>query len=80
MTRGASTMASSSVAPSFGMMFHTGSLVNCSATDDSFFCMLSKFVNGIYMILFLLLLVFIVFYVFYYRKFYYSLLFGKSGK
>lgn len=56
----------------FGMV---GSVVQCKADDNSWYCSLTKLVSGLIMILFLIFLVISIIYLFLNRSYYYKMLF-----
>jgi hypothetical protein len=61
----------------FGMV---GSVVQCKADDNSWYCSLSKLVSGLMMLFILFFIIYIVINVLWNSSYYYKQFFGKSGK
>jgi len=68
----------SSIASNSGVMFHTGAITQCSSTDQTFFCSLSRIVGIIGYIIFLIAIVYII-YIFVWPWVAEKLGFGKRG-
>lgn len=61
----------------FGMV---GSVVQCKADDNSWFCSLSKLVSGLIMLFILFFIVYIVLHFLWNSSYYYKQFFGKVSK
>ncbi len=47
--------------PSSGLMFHSGSVVSCKDESNSFFCNLTKFFNGLIMIITIIAIFYLIY-------------------
>jgi hypothetical protein len=61
----------------FGMV---GSVVQCKADDNSWYCSLSKLVSGLIMLFILFFIIYFVLHLLWNSSYYYKLFFGKAGK
>jgi hypothetical protein len=64
--RGGGGRLGASMLGNSGLMVHAGGITQCSSTDQTWFCWLSRLVGIIQYVFFLIVIVFIVYYFVYY--------------
>ena len=60
---GSSGNLGTSILGNSGLMVHAGGITQCSSTDQTWFCWLSRLVGMIQYVLFILVIIFVIYYI-----------------